>query len=85
MKLQAILANWKTTVLGLLPLLGSVLIALGVIDLEQQTAIIDGVAVVFDSADSIINEVVAAIAAVGAAIGLFSRDADKSSESSGAK
>ncbi|MAT89618.1 MAG: hypothetical protein CMC35_02905 [Flavobacteriaceae bacterium] len=85
MKLKAILANWKTTLLGVLPAILAVLIAFGIIDLEQQTAIVDGTEVVFDTVDSILNEVIAAIASIGAVIGLFSRDADKTSETSGAK
>lgn len=85
MKIKAIISNWKTTILGILPAGLALLIALGFIDFEQQTAIIDGVSVVFDASDSILNEVLAAIAAVSGVIGLFSRDADKSSEDSGAK
>jgi len=80
---QAMLKNWKTTVLGLIPLIGGVAIALGWIDLEQQTAIVDGVEVVFDASDSILNEAGGVIAAVTTIIALFARDADKSSQDSG--
>lgn len=84
MKIKTIITNWKTTLLGILPAGLALLIAVGVIDFEQQTAIIDGVEVVFDAADSVLNDVIGVIAAVSGIIGLFSRDADKSSEASGA-
>lgn len=82
---QIMLRNWKTTILGFIPMVGAILIALGVIDLEQQTAIYNGVEVVFDASDSILNEVIGGMAVIGSIIALFSRDADKTSEKSGIK
>ena len=84
-KFILMLKNWKTTVLGFIPLLGALAIALGWIDLEQQAAILDGVEVVFDSTNSILNEVIGVIAAVGGVIALLSKDADKSSTELGIK
>ncbi len=85
MKLSASLKSWKTTLTGIVPLITALLVGVGVIDLEQSTAIIDGVEVVFNSADSILNEVIGAIAFFGGLIGLFSKDGDKSSEEVGIK
>lgn len=80
---RAMINNWKTTVLGILPTLGALAVALGFVDLEQQTAIIDGVEVLFDSTDSVLNEVSIVIGAVTGIGLLFSRDADKSSQDTG--
>jgi len=80
---QIMLRNWKTTLLGVLPTIATVAIMFGWIDLEQQEAIVNGVKVVFESADSILNEIVAAISAISGIGLLFSKDADKSSKSLG--
>lgn len=81
--IQAMLNNWKTSVLAIIPTLGAVAIAFGWINLEQSNAIIDGVDVVFNAADSILNEAGIVIQVVSALALLFSRDADKSSQDSG--
>lgn len=85
MKFSVMLKNWKTTLMGVFPAILGTLVAFGVIDLEQNSAIIDGVSVAFDTADTLVNEIVAAIAYFAAIIGLFSKDGDKSSEEVGIK
>jgi len=50
---------------------------------DRTRLYIDGVEVVFNASDSILNEVAGVISAVVGVIGLFSRDADKSSQDSG--
>ena len=82
-KLIAMIRSSKTSILSILPTVGTLAIMFGWVNLEQQTAIIDGVKVVFDSADSILNEVAGVIQAVMAVGLLFARDADKSSQDVG--
>lgn len=79
MNISDILKNWKTSVLGVLPLILAVLVGFGVITVEQQQAVIDGTTVVFDGAASAADEVIAVIAAIVGVIGLFSKDGDKDS------
>ena len=82
-KIQLMLKNWKTTVMSVAPILASVAIAFGWVDLEQQTAILNGIQVVFDSSDSILNELIGVVTAVTGIGLLFSKDADKSSKQLG--
>lgn len=82
-KLRIMIANWKTTLMSILPILGSVAIALGYIDLEKQTAIVNGVEIVLDSADSILNAIMSVTLAVTGVGLLFAKDGDKSSKSLG--
>jgi len=79
-KIKTFIQNWKTTLMGLLPAIVGVLVMLGVIDLEKQQAVIDGAVVVIDSVDGVTNEVVGAVLAFTALIGLFAKDGDKTSE-----
>lgn len=81
--IQAMLRNWKTSVLAILPTGLALAIAFGWISLEQQQALINGVSVIFDNADNILNEVGIAISSVMSVALLFARDADKSSQDSG--
>ena len=80
---KLMLRNWKTSVMSVAPILAAVAIAFGWIDLEQQTAIINGVVTVFDAADSILNELIGTITAITGIGLLFSKDADKSSKKLG--
>jgi hypothetical protein len=82
-KFSLMLKNWKTSVMSVAPILASVAIAFGWIDLEQQTAIINGIETVFTSADSVLNEIMGTITAVTGIGLLFSKDADKSSKKLG--
>ena len=82
-KISLMIKNWKTSLASLLPLISGLAIALGIVNLEQSTAIIDGVSVVLDSADSLLNEIVGTISIVTSIGLLFSKDADKSSKELG--
>lgn len=82
-KFIVMLQNWKTTLASILPILGSVAIAFGWIDLEQQTVIINGVDTVLTSVESMTNEVIGIIAAVSGIGLLFAKDGDKSSRKLG--
>ena len=82
-RLQISLRSWKSTLSGFLPLLGAILIALGWIDLEQQTVVIDGVETIIDSADSLLNELIAILGAASGIGLIFSKDGDKKSEDVG--
>lgn len=82
-KIQIAIANIKTTLASILPIIGSLALAFGWIDLEQQTAIIDGVNVVLDNSSNMINEFVGIISAVSGIGLLFAKDSDKSSKALG--
>lgn len=82
---NAIVQNWKTTLLGFIPLLAGVLTLAGVFTVtpEQQQAVADGVNLLADTTISVKDQVTAVIEMV-IGIGLiFSRDANKSSQDSG--
>ena len=81
--MKSIFANIKTTLLAIIPLVLGLLTAMGWVDLEQQTALINGVDVVLNSTDSVINEVTMVIEIVTGIALLFARDGDVSSEASG--
>lgn len=74
-KFLAMLRNWKTTVLGLVPLIAALLGGLGVVSFTPDEAV-QAVGEAFDGIISLILGVIGLI-------GLFSRDADKSSQDSG--
>ena len=82
-KLSLMIKNWKTTLASLLPLISGIAIALGFVNLEQSTAIIDGTSIILESADSILNEIVGATSIITGIGLLFSKDADKSSKELG--
>lgn len=69
--------NWKTTVLGIVPLVAALLGAVGIIDFTPEEA----QAAVGDAFDGIIELILAIVGLIG----LFARDADKSSKSTGVK
>lgn len=71
----AMLRNWKTTVIGLVPLVASLLSALGVVQFTPEEAT--------EAVGGAFEGIIAAILGVIGLIGLFSRDADKSSQDSG--
>jgi len=76
-KFIGMLKNWKTTVVGIVPLLISVLALTGVIQITPE----DATGAVNGTFDAVIELLLAAVGLMG----LFGRDADKSSEESGAK
>lgn len=69
--------SWKTTIVGFVPLVLSLLIMLGIIDPAHQSAITEGVSNVLDNAESSVNSVLAVLSAAVGLIGLFSKDGDK--------
>lgn len=77
MKLASIIKNWKTSILGLIPLVAALLGALGVVEFTPEQAQ-EAVGNAFDG-------IIEMILAIVGLIALFSRDADKSSEDSGVK
>lgn len=82
---QAIVKNWKTTILGLIPMIAGFLTLTGIIEItpEQQGAVVDGVNQLADATVSVKDQITGLIEMV-IGIGLiFSRDANKSSQDSG--
>lgn len=77
MKLSEIVKNWKTTLLALIPIAISILVMTGVISVEDQVAVQDGVTQVIESADVSVTAILALISGISGVIGLFSKDGDK--------
>jgi len=71
------LKSWKTTVLGFVPIILSLLLMLGVITVEDQQAVATSVNQAFDSASGGVDNILALISAVVGLIGIFSKDGDK--------
>jgi len=71
------LKSWKTTVLGFVPIILSLLLMLGVITVEDQQVVADSVNQAFDSASGGVDNILALISAVVGLIGVFSKDGDK--------
>lgn len=69
--------SWKTTLLGFVPIILSLLIMLGVINVEDQAAIQEGVNQIASNAESGLDNVIALISGVVGLIGIFSKDGDK--------
>lgn len=69
--------SWKTTLLGFIPIILSLLIMLGVINVEDQAVIQQGVDQVVANAEGGLDNIVALISAVVGLIGVFSKDSDK--------
>ena len=69
--------SWKTTLLGFIPIILSLLIMLGVIDVEDQATIQEGVNQVVSNAEGGLDNIIALISAVVGLIGVFSKDGDK--------
>ena len=87
MKFSTIVTNWKTTILGLIPLVAGLLTLTGIYTVtpEQTGAVVDGVNQLADSAingQQLIQGLIEMVIGIGL---IFSRDADKSSESSKAQ
>jgi hypothetical protein len=71
------LKSWKTTVLGFVPIILSLLLMLGVITVDDQQVVTDSVNQAFDSASGGVDNILALISAVVGLIGVFSKDGDK--------
>ena len=71
------LKSWKTTVLGFVPIILSLLLMLGVITVDDQQVVADSVNQAFDSASGGVDNILALISAVVGLIGVFSKDGDK--------
>jgi len=69
--------SWKTTLLGFVPIILSLLIMLGVISVEDQSALQQGVSDVFANAEGGLDNILALISGVIGLIGIFSKDGDK--------
>lgn len=69
--------SWKTTLLGFIPIILSLLIMLGVVTVEDQAAIQQGVSDVFSNAEGGLDNILALISGVLGLIGVFSKDGDK--------
>lgn len=69
--------SWKTTLLGFVPIILSLLIMLGVINVEDQQAIQEGVNQIALHAEGGLDNIVALLSAVVGLIGIFSKDGDK--------
>lgn len=69
--------SWKTTLLGFIPIILSLLIMLGVVSVEDQAAIQQGVNDVFANAEGGLDNILALISGVLGLIGVFSKDGDK--------
>lgn len=69
--------SWKTTLLGFVPIILSLLIMLGVVSVEDQAAIQQGVSDVFANAEGGLDNILALISGVLGLIGIFSKDGDK--------
>jgi len=75
--LSSSLKSWKTTVLGFVPIILSLLLMLGVITVDDQQVVTDSVNQAFDSASGGVDNILALISAVVGLIGVFSKDGDK--------
>lgn len=82
---NAIVQNWKTTILGLIPMLAGFLTLTGIVDIspEQQQAVADGINQLADTTVSVRDQITSLIAMVTGIGLIFSRDANKSSQDSG--
>ena len=69
--------SWKTTVLGFVPIILSLLLMLGVITVDDQQVVTQSVNEAFDSASGGVDNILALISAVVGLIGVFSKDGDK--------
>lgn len=70
------IAKHKSTIIGIASAVLSILVMLGVIDLEKQTAIVEGVEILLDSSDSLLNEAAGLWTALLALLGLVSKDGE---------
>ena len=69
--------SWKTTLLGFVPIILSLLIMLGVVKVDDQAAVKEGVNQIVANAEGGLDNIVALISAVVGLIGIFSKDGDK--------
>lgn len=75
-KLKGIITNWKTTLMSIVPIVLSLLLVTGVIDLEKQSALQSAVTETLNGLDVGLNGIIAAIAAAIGGIGLFAKDGE---------
>lgn len=73
-KLKGMIGNWKTTVIGLLPLVIGILNQFKVIDITPESGV--------DAASNLFDATLMLMGAITSLLGLVSRDADKTSEQS---
>ena len=69
--------SWKTTLLGFIPIILSLLIMLGVVKVEDQQAVQEGVNAIVNNAEGGLDNILALISGVVGLIGIFSKDGDK--------
>ena len=69
--------SWKTTLLGFVPIILSLLIMLGVVKVEDQQAVQEGVNAIVENAEGGLDNILALISGVVGLIGIFSKDGDK--------
>ena len=69
--------SWKTTLLGFIPIILSLLIMLGVVKVEDQAAVQEGVNQIVNNAEGGLDNILALISGVVGLIGIFSKDGDK--------
>ena len=87
MKFKTIIKNWKTSILGLIPLLAGLLTITGIISIspEQVTAVTAGVNKVSETLISG-QDLITGILEMAVGLGLiFTKDGDKTSEELGIK
>lgn len=63
------LKNWKTTVLGIVPLIFSLLVGLGIVDVNPSEVTV--------ATENVFDTAIAFISAIVGLIGLFSKDGDQ--------
>lgn len=69
--------SWKTTLLGFVPIILSLLIMLGVINVEDQAVIQQSVNDIALNSETGLDNIIAIISGVVGLIGIFSKDGDK--------
>ena len=69
--------SWKTTLLGFIPIILSLLIMLGVVKVEDQAAVQEGVNQIVNNAEGGVDNILALISGVVGLIGIFSKEGDK--------
>ena len=75
-KLKGLIANWKTSLMSIVPIVLSLLLVTGIIDLEKQQALQEAARTTLDGLDVGLNGIIAAIAAAIGGIGLFAKDGE---------
>lgn len=75
-KLKGIITNWKTTLMSIVPIVLSLLLVTGVIDLEKQSALQSAGTETLNGLEVGLNGIIAAIAAAIGGIGLFAKDGE---------